>query len=374
MTDFDDASSGKKRHILSLDGGGIRGFFTIEVLAKIEEALRTHYRRPSLVLADHFDFVAGTSTGAIIGSLVAWGLPVSGIRRLYEDRAREMFRAAPLWQLGEAKYRHEALAEFMRGFFVEDDGTPALLGTAKLRTLFMAVMRNATTGSAWPVSNNPAALFNRRVNEDGTPFDECNLDIPLWKLVRASTAAPWFFPAEEVAIGPHEFTFVDGGITPYNNPALIALLTATLPAYRIEWPTGPERIGLVSVGTGQTRTVLGTDLISKIRRLSLAASVPGGLMESISQEQDALCRVLGETRFGAPLDMELGDLTPSGLLAAGEKKFAYTRYNRRFSREEIEVVERKLGRFGLDNLELIPMLQSAGATYAAEHVRVAHLV
>ena len=63
----------------------------------------------------------------------------------------------------------------------------------------MVVLRNATTDSPWPLSNNPAALFNDRrlgPNQNGS-----NLDLPLWQIVRASTAAPTYFPPEVVMVG-----------------------------------------------------------------------------------------------------------------------------------------------------------------------------
>ena len=56
----------------------------------------------------------------------------------------------------------------------------------------MVVMRNHTTDSPWPVSNNPLAKYNDRGRKD------CNLNLPLWQLVRASTAAPTFFPPEVI--------------------------------------------------------------------------------------------------------------------------------------------------------------------------------
>lgn len=365
----------RKRRILTLDGGGIRGIFSIELLGRMEAQLREHTGNPHLVLADHFDLIAGTSTGAIIAALLSWGYPVSRIRELYHLQARKMFHKAPLWKFYLGKYRRHGLTKILKEIFVEDDGkTPALLGTPKLRTLLAVMLRNASTGSAWPVTNNPRAKFNLRVDDEGNAFPGCNLDLPLWQLIRASTAAPWYFPPEIVPLPPEEFTFLDGAITAYNNPALIALLTATLPAYRIEWPTGPERLLVVSVGTGATKTRLRRKLHFLLKRLSLAMSVPSGLLEAISQQQDLMCRVLGECVFGAPLDLELGSLQPSGLLAPAEKKFRYVRYNKLFTAEEIDAAQRDLGAFRIDNLRLMNLLRSAGEEYGESNVRLEHLL
>ena len=78
------AKSGPRK-LLALDGGGIRGLITIEILAKIESILRERSRNPSLVLADYFDYIAGTSTGAVIGTLLALGKSIDEIRRIYLD-------------------------------------------------------------------------------------------------------------------------------------------------------------------------------------------------------------------------------------------------------------------------------------------------
>jgi hypothetical protein len=364
------------KRILALDGGGIRGVFTLQVLARIEELFRDERRRPALVLRDEFDFFAGTSTGAIIATFLAWGLPVREIERLYLERGAEMFSKADLLERTlRNKYEAESIAAFFQEFFHEDDAarTPALLGTRRFGTgetmkHLLVVMRNATTGSAWPVCNNPHAKFN------DPALPDCNLQIPLWKLLRASTAAPTFFPPEEIVLGGQSHLFVDGGITPYNNPALIAALMATLPPYRLEWPTGPDRLQLVSVGTGNVRTRLAKALARQVHKLDFLEFIAPAFLGTVGAEQDMLCRVLGDCVFGAAIDTEMGDLRGPGLLAPAEKKFSYIRYNREFSLEEIETLQRESQlAFGLDNLELIPFLQQTGTDYARASVRREHL-
>ena len=51
------------KKILALDGGGIRGMVSVEILAKLEDILRERSASgKNFVLADYFDFFAGTST------------------------------------------------------------------------------------------------------------------------------------------------------------------------------------------------------------------------------------------------------------------------------------------------------------------------
>ncbi|UCF94897.1 MAG: patatin-like phospholipase family protein, partial [Desulfobacterales bacterium] len=214
------------KKILALDGGGIRGMIAVEILAGIEDLLRRELKAgPDFVLADYFDFVAGTSTGAIIATCIALGMSVDTIRQFYLESGREMFDKAFLLKRFRYKYEDEKLSKKLK----EVIGPETTLGSSDLKTLLMMVMRNATTDSPWPVSNNPYAKYNDRSRAD------CNLKLPLWQLVRASTAAPVYFPPESVAIGQNQFVFVDGGVTTYNNPAFQAFLMATIEPYRLNW-------------------------------------------------------------------------------------------------------------------------------------------
>ena len=52
---------------------------------------------PKLVLADYFDYVAGTTTGAIMAILIALGYSVDQLRDFYLRSGAEMFHKARLW-------------------------------------------------------------------------------------------------------------------------------------------------------------------------------------------------------------------------------------------------------------------------------------
>jgi len=356
------------KRILALDGGGIRGVFTLQILARIEALFRQEQNQPDLVLGDVFDLIAGTSTGAIIATLLSWGLPVGKIEALYVDHSPEMFARGSWAQQWKSKYKPEAIARFFREWFTEADGvTPALLGTQRLRTLLLIVMRNGSTGSPWPVCNNPKALYNDRAHA------ECNLDIPLWQLLRASTAAPTYFPPEEITLGGETRLFMDGGITPYNNPALIAALMATLPRYRIEWPAKRELLHVVSVGTGLARARLPGKAASKINMLDHIRYIAPALIGSVAAEQDLLCRVIGDCVHGTVWDSEVGALEMPTLLDGQEQKFTYARYDQPLDATHPQIRQLPGGQAQLDNLALIPLLQEIGKGYSDEHVRKEHL-
>ena len=354
------------KKILALDGGGIRGMMAVEVLAELEGLLRINLKRgPGFVLADYFDFVAGTSTGAIIAACVSLGMSAAQIRQFYLDSGREMFDKAFLLRRFRYTYEDEKLA----GKLQEVIGRDTTLGSEKLRTVLMMVMRNATTDSPWPVSNNPFAKYNQRNRKD------CNLDIPLWQLVRASTAAPVYFPPELIDTGRHEFVFVDGGITTYNNPAFQAFLMATVEPYNMNWQTGEDTLLVVSVGTG-TSPKANADLDpAEMNILYNAGSIPSALMYAALNEQDLLCRVFGKCLSGDHLDREVGDLIgKKGPVMP--KLFTYMRYNAELTHEglaslgladiEPENVQK------LDSVEYISDLQRIGRTVAEKRLRSEH--
>jgi hypothetical protein len=357
-----------RARLLAFDGGGIRGLFSLEVARRIETLLREKTGKPDLVLADHFHYIGGTSTGAIIATFLSWGMPVAEVIRLYRENSKVMFTRAGLGAIFRNRFAGEPISDFLRNFFIEDDGSPATLGTRKLRTLLLVVTRNASTGSPWPMSNNPRAVYNDRTKPG------CNLDLPLWQIVRASTAAPTYFPPEVIEITDQVdggtkkqvFAFEDGGVTPFNNPAYLLYTMATLPEYKLGWPDGKSRMSLVSIGTGRVKTGRGK-LVEHL--LGQAKSLPTALIGSAQWMQDLICRQHGECRYGDPLDSEIGDLVREN--ARGS--FLYARYDRSIGEAEMKAAL-KVSKKGLtlDNIELMDFLGEMGASHAGQVVKLEH--
>jgi predicted acylesterase/phospholipase RssA len=80
---FEPASDGLCR-ILSLDGGGAKGFYTLGVLRELEGLVGPLHQR--------FDLIFGTSTGSIIASLLALGKSVEEIHVLYKDHVPKIMQ------------------------------------------------------------------------------------------------------------------------------------------------------------------------------------------------------------------------------------------------------------------------------------------
>ncbi len=370
-------SEGRKK-ILCCDGGGILGLMSVEILAKIERELRERLGKgPDFVLADFFDLVCGTSTGAVITSCIAAGMPMDRIRTFYRDTGRDMFVPSFVLKRLHAKFDEEPIAKKLRGEFERQLGADTTLGSPSLRTMFMAVMRNATTDSPWPVSNNPYAKYNDRSRPD------CNLDIPLWQLVRASTAAPTFFPPEVATLGEgtaaeKTFVFVDGGVTTYNNPAFLAFLMATAAPYGVSWKTGEDQLLIVSVGTGSAPMENAALKATDMHLLYNAASIPRALMNAASAGHDLACRVLGACRHGDAIDREVGSLiAETGTTFSGPKLFSYARYDPQVTRQGLDALGlsdiNPANVQTLDSVDYIDDIQRVGSAYAEKYVKLEQL-
>lgn len=358
----------RKHRMLSIDGGGIRGVIALEVLARIERELRAQTQKKDLVLAEWFDFIGGTSTGAIIAAGLSIGMTVDELRVIYAEHGKKMFKKAHvLERMMRNRYCHRQLEDMLKRIF----GASTTLGSSKVKTLLMLVLRNATTDSPWPITNNPNAKFNLREKAG----NENNLDIPLWQLVRASTAAPTFYVPEQITIGSKTHTFVDGALTPYNNPAFMMFLKASMPEYKLNWKTTEEDLLLVSVGTGMQPGTAPNRTLRNMHFLHSVVSVPAALIYANIVEQDKMCRVVGNCLQGDELDLEIGSLR--GNRSPIEKKlFTYVRYNAELTEDGLAAIGCKhlahLPLNRLDAFDLMEPMKAVGAAMADAKVKSEH--
>jgi predicted acylesterase/phospholipase RssA len=372
MTDWgnlkDRFETNKPRKILALDGGGIRGILTLEILAKMENDLRKKFGgNDSFRLADYFDYIGGTSTGAIIAAGLSIGMSVQELLTFYKTKGKDMFDKNLLIKRWKALYESGPLLEMLKSTFGED--TDLLVRKGKYRSLLLVVTMNRTTDSPWPISNNPKAKYNDESRPD------CNARIKLYQLVRASTAAPVYFPPETMEWDPKDpektFVFVDGGVTPYNNPSFLMYRMATDPAYNLNWEKGEDKLLIVSVGTGAAPTEGDYKNL-----LDTATSIPTNLMYAMQVDQDVNCRTVGRCTFGEAIDREVGTMIPAQPLSVDTgKDFLYVRYNATLTRKALDELGlkdinpehvRKM-----DSVKYINELQRVGKA-ASSQVDVAH--
>ncbi|MGE0698859.1 MAG: patatin-like phospholipase family protein [Hyphomicrobiaceae bacterium] len=319
---------GKKR-ILTLDGGGVRGIVSIAFLAEMERQLRDATGNPHLVLADVFDLIAGTSVGSMLATMLALGKPMSEVEAGFRELAPKIFTGRET-MFGRRRFSAKPLINGVRSLL--GGLSDVTLGSSHLVTGLCIIAKRVDTGSVWALTNNSRMPYYH----DGPDWDG-NKHYKLEMLVRASAAAPFLFTPTEITIHTdrfgkeHKGLFVDGAVTPHNNPALQVLTMAALPAYKLGWTLSPDDLLLVSIGTGMHRTVIDrsrkalrgvfASVISSTRREDIeeayfAAQTLGGQIADAGVFNLKVLQSLSNPRFSWRINGEINALEGELLLRA----------------------------------------------------------
>ena len=314
-----DPGAGPKR-ILSLCGGGVRGLITLGMLEYLEQLYREATGRNDAVLSDHFDLIAGTSTGSILATGISLGWEVSYIKSLYDELCPVLFK--PTRRLGVRVPRFDVAP-------LEDMLDRALgdlrLGSEEVRTGLLICAKRMDTDSAWLLNNNPRGVFYSAA--PGQRYMPNGL-YKLKDLIRASTAAPSFLQPVEIVISdgsdgfePEIGVFVDGAISGHNSPALAALEVATLPSYRFGWKTGEDNLSILSLGTGQFRNRQRTrDFLGKTTVTQAIDALKGMVSES-QKNTIMIMQALSESKKAYHLNSEINGL--EGEIIGGSPLFRF---------------------------------------------------
>lgn len=215
----DDADSAPILRVLTLDGGGAKGFYTLGVLKEVEAMIRCP-------LHEKFDLVFGTSTGAIIASLIALGHSVDAILELYRQHVPAVMsqRTAPARSAALKKLASEVFGDANFG----DVKTGIGVVTAKWLTERPMIFKGSV------------AQAHGRVGTFTPGFG-----VSIADAVKASCSAYPFFERTIVrtAMG-EDVELIDGGYCA-NNPTLYAIADA-VQALKHE----RKNIRLVNIGVG----------------------------------------------------------------------------------------------------------------------------
>lgn len=366
-------SPGPKR-ILALDGGGVRGILTLAILERMEALLRERSSTPgSFRLCDYFDLIGGTSTGSIIASGLALGLSARELLELYRSLSTRVFRR-PFWSFGifGPRFSRGPLAAVLKEIIGD-----ITLGSDKIRTGLAIVTKRADNGSVWILHNNPRGqFFAASSTEAGS--STANGDIPLASAILASTAAPTFFRPEFIKVNNQELgAFVDGGVSPHNDPSLHLLMLANLKGYKIGWPLGHERLLLASVGTGFFRHRHSVERLRYTPSVFQAVNALTSMIDDGSRLVQLLMQWASNTPTPRRIDSEIGDLKGDRL--AHEPLLHYVRYDGQLeidwllerlgitmTREQVLRIQK------MDDPRGIEVLIEIGRQIAQRHVKAEH--
>lgn len=95
-----------------------------------------------------------------------------------------------------------------------------------------------------------------------------------------------------------DYEFIDGGVSSYNNPSMQVFLEATDPNYNFAWPTGPDKLLLMSLGTGFNGITVASGKASDYNLLDWARYVIAELMDDANLQQNVLMHLLGQPPVG----------------------------------------------------------------------------
>lgn len=288
--------------ILSIDGGGIKGYIPALVLEKLSKYVETISGNGNL--ASVFDLVAGTSSG----SLTALGIvapeiitesnsysdkprfSMSDIVNIYETCRTDIFPERVLEQLGVVKQA------FHKKY--DSSGFETLLNDM----FGNRTMENCLTKILIPsfdvLTNQPFLIGN-------------NDDIYMKDAARGSSAAPSFFEPALIKslVEEKEYCLIDGALAA-NNPAMFAYIEALS-----KFPKADEFI-ILSLGTGRS-----------VEHYSYEQIKNWGLVEWMLSSNGSPLYSLMSRAQGGCVDMQLKQIS----------KVKYLRINPVLGRENLEI-------------------------------------
>lgn len=279
-----------RRVILCLDGGGMRGILTIQLLKKLEEVA-------GIPCFELFDMVAGTSTGGIISGLITMGLTATEIEKKYIDLVTQVFDK-----------------NFLGNRFVN----PPAFSKEKYRGLLKGLTNNITIQNACALHDLDIMITSQDMSASEETFFSCfkqddgsyygtYKDVLLRSVMEATMSAPtYFYPLER---------FVDGGTTTYNNPSLAAFMEAVSYS-RADKNTGLSEykitgITLFSFGTGISRQFIkptqtinphGIDIVFWLKWLMTQTGQDASAMQVDALRSPMIQKTIDFRRFQISLD------------------------------------------------------------------------
>ena len=192
---------------LCIDGGGILGVGAARALMEFEQ-------ESGKPIIEQFDYIAGTSTGAILAVLLSLGFTAEDCYRLYKEKGKDIFYIPNLiWKFNplKPKYSNEKFIKLL------DD----LLGTKSMKDL-----KIPTYVATSNIIKKETHVFNRTRTPDDLLKD----------VILKTTAAPTYFPSQG--------EWVDGGLWA-NDPSLMGTL-----GFKRYKSCEFKDIRVLSIGTG----------------------------------------------------------------------------------------------------------------------------
>jgi patatin-like phospholipase/acyl hydrolase len=258
--------------VLSIDGGGIRGIVPARILQEIEE-------RTGKPIAELFDMIGGTSTGAIVGAGLAVPDP--------EDPTKPRHSALELknfyYTYGPKIFpelKFKSLRKLSSAALYDpkplEDALNEKLGDAKMKDSLTHLLIPATD-----IKNfRPVWITHLKGQKDTSREGWSSMKMK--DAVRASTTAPTYFPSKYYQTTPdedmpnvtHRHALIDGGFFAGN--CMRRLMTQ---ARKLAPPDA--EIVVVHLGTGNVENSLSPEEFNKLGPIGMISKSNGNLLLSL---------------------------------------------------------------------------------------------
>jgi hypothetical protein len=253
------------------------------ILVHLENIIRKITKNKDAKIVDYFDFFAGTSTGAVLISLLLCPDDNDPTKTKYDAQD-----AVNLYlKHGSDIFRTTWLKRILSKFFLTSEKfDPMVLehlfeqyfGETKLSRLVKPCII-----PAYNIELRKAHFFKQHLAiERGDSKDFLLKDI-----CRATTAAPGYFHAAEVfSTSGTRYPLIDGGIFA-NNPTLIAFMEVSKMEHRM---ANPGKRYVLSLGTGAFSQAYPYHLLRNTRTILAVPALMDMMMSGISETTDFIAK------------------------------------------------------------------------------------
>lgn len=247
--------------VLALDGGGSKGFYTLGVLHELEAMLGCR-------LSDRFDLIYGTSTGSIIGTLLALGYSVDQVHKLYVEHVPAIMSES------DGKDKSVALAKLANEVFGQHK-------FEDMKTRVGIVATRWMTELPMIFKSDVSQAFGRKATF------RPGFGVPLSEAIQASCSAYPFFNRIKVKTDQdEEVELFDGGFCA-NNPTLYAIADAVK-----AMGSDHSRVRVLNVGVGEFPAKAPTFMMSLKKRTVLTIELCQKILEINTKSMDQLRSLL----------------------------------------------------------------------------------
>ncbi|MBW8309467.1 MAG: patatin-like phospholipase family protein [Candidatus Paracaedibacteraceae bacterium] len=290
--------------VMTMDGGGMRGLYTIKIMQAVEDQLNGK-------ISDHVQVIAGTSTGSILSFGLAENKSLAALEDLYKNHGHEIFYHTT-WEMIETG----------DGFYAskyDPSHFEALLQQNFSQKTLQDIENHHVIVYATNITTQTVKIFDTKTAQKDPEEND-----KIWFAIRSSTAAPYYFPLTQWkghALG-------DGGLI-VNNPSMA---TAIQLKKHYGWDV-LKNLKMVSFGTGTHATGMSYEYAHNNGALQWVIPISDMIMKSSSNmynqwaedllSSDQLLRVDGKLTT----DIGLDDYSPQSILVIETAALTYIKDN-----------------------------------------------